>query len=292
MNTLNDRLSRPGDGEPLTRRNFTILSAVAGVAAAGCSAGPARAAPVTETDVQVKTTDGTCDAVLTHPAGQGAWPAAVVFPDALGLRPVFRDMAKRLAAEGYAVLTINQFYRSARPPVFTETPTPGDPAFMKRLTELRAPLTADAVMRDATAFIDFLDSQPVVNAKARAGVSGYCMGGPMTFQSAAVRPDRIGAGASFHGAGLVTDKPDSPHLLIPRVRAEFLVAIADNDDKREPDSKTKLKAAFAAAHRTAKVEVYDGAMHGWCVKGSPVYNEAAAERAWEELVALYKRVLV
>lgn len=283
------------DRAGLSRRGFTALGAVAGIAAVGCSApGQAMAAPVTDVDVQVKTADGVCDAVLAHPARKGAWPAAIIFPDALGLRPVFRDMAKRLAGEGYAVLVVNQFYRSQKPPIFTEVADMSDPnsPARKRLNELRAPLTSAAVMRDADAFVSFLDRQAVVNKAAKVGVSGYCMGGPMTMQTAASRPDRIGAGASFHGGGLAVDGPDSPHLLVPKMKAAFLFAVAENDDEKDPQAKVKLKDAYAAAGLPAKIEVYDGAMHGWCVKGSPVYNEAAAERAWSELLALYKGALV
>lgn len=285
----------PRGGEGVSRRDIAILGVAASAAAAGYSvAAPARAAPVVERDVQVKTADGTCDAVLTHPSGEGAWPAALVYPDALGLRPVFREMGKRLAGEGYTVLTINQFYRSAKPPIFTQPPDFSGPnsAFMARLTELRAPLTAEAQLRDAQAFLDFLDAQAAVKKTAKMGVSGYCMGGPMTMRAAAVRPDRVAAAASFHGGGLATEQPDSPHLLVPKMKASFFFAVAQNDDEKEPQVKVKLKEAYAAAGVPAKIEVFDGAMHGWCVKGSPVYNEAAAERAWAELIALYKKQLV
>jgi carboxymethylenebutenolidase len=286
-----------------SRRRFNALTAAAaasaGAAAAGCSqAAPAKpAAPTTSTDVMMKTADGSCEAVFVHPAGKGPWPGAVIWPDAMGLRDSFRQMAARLAAEGYAVLAVNQFYRSSKLPIFAEKPdmstvsNPDSPV-RKRLMELRGPLTPEATMRDADGFVTFLSAQPAVSKTAKMGVSGYCMGGPMTLQTAAARSDRIGASASFHGGGLVTDKPDSPHLLVPRTKADFLFAIAQNDDEQEPGSKTALKAACDAAGRKAVVEVYPGALHGWCVPDSPVYNHAAAEKAWGELLGLYKRALV
>jgi carboxymethylenebutenolidase len=278
----------------LSRREFTVLTVGTGVAVAS---GTALGASAVETAVQIKTPDGTCDAVLIHPEGSASWPGVILFPDALGLRPVMRDMGKRLAADGYTVLVPNQFYRSAKAPVFDRMISFQSKEDMARLAELRAPLTADAVMRDGTAFVGFLDAQSAVSKKVKMGVLGYCMGGPMTLQTAAAVPHRVGAGASFHGGGLVTDKPDSPHLLIPRIKAEFYMAIAANDDEKQPEAKTVLHQAFAAAKLPAKIEVYP-ALHGWCVKDmpamgdKPIYNEALAERAWGELTSLFKRVLV
>jgi carboxymethylenebutenolidase len=258
----------------------------------------AAVAGVTETDVQVHTPSGVCDAALIHPQGQGRWPAVILFVDAFGLRPAMRDMAKRLAVDGYTVLVPNPYYRSTKPPGLDPGFDFTNAADRAKLDALRALLTSDAVMQDAAAYVKFLDSQASVDKKAKMGVFGYCMGGPMTLQAAAAVPARIGAGASFHGGGLVTDKPDSPHLLVPKIKAQYYFGVAANDDARQPDAKTKLDEAFHAANLPAKIEVYEGTLHGWCVKdmplqnGKPIYNEAAAERAWNELVGLYKRAQV
>lgn len=273
----------------VSRRDFAALTVAAGATAV---AGAAQAAEMVETDVTIKTPDGTCDAVLFHPAGKGKWPAVLVWTDALGLRPAFRDMGKRLAAEGYVVLVPNPFYRSRPAPVFTGPFDFANPTDRAKLAELRKLLTPDAVTRDGAAYLAFLDAQKVTNTKKKAGVQGYCMGGPMTMQTAAALPGRVGAGGSFHGGGLVTASPESPHLLIPKMKASFYFGVAMNDDQKEPETKDKLKAAYAAAGLPAKIEVYDGAMHGWCVPGSAVYNQPAAERAWAELLALYKGALV
>ncbi len=278
------------DDQSLSRRGFTALSVATSVALAS---GAARAAAaVVETDVQIKTADGMCDAAFIHPEGKGTWPAVLIWTDALGLRPAFRDMGKRLAAEGYAVLAPNPFYRSAKAPVFPNGLDFSSTVDRARLTELRKPMTPDAVARDGTTFLAFLDAQAQVNHKAKAGVVGYCMGGPMTLQTAAAVPTRVGAGGSFHGGGLVSDGPDSPHLLVSKIKARYYFAIAANDDQRQPDAKDKLKAAFAAASLPATIVVYDATQHGWCVKDGTVYNEAQAERAWGELLALYKKSLV
>jgi carboxymethylenebutenolidase len=281
----------------ISRREFAALSlAVGATAAAGISG--AAAAAVVDTDVQVRTSSGTCDAALVHPQGNGRWPAAILFVDAFGLRAAMRDMAKRLAADGYTVLVPNPYYRSTKPPGLDPGFDFTNPADRAKLEALRAPLTNDAVMQDAAAYVKFLDSQSSVDKKAKMGVFGYCMGGPMTMQAAAAVPERINAGASFHGGGLVTDKPDSPHLLVPKMKAQYYFGIAANDAQRQPDAKTKLDEAFRAAHLTAKSEVYEGTLHGWCVKdmplqnGKPIYDEAPAERAWSELAALFKRAHV
>ena len=281
----------------ISRREFTALTVAAGVSAAT----GVTAAPVTEavdTDVSVKTPSGTCDAALVHPQGSGHWPAIILFPDAFGLRPTMRAMAKRLAMDGYTVLVPNPYYRSTKAPGIGPDFDFGNPTDRAKLAELRAPLTSDAVMQDAAAYVAFLDSHAGVSVKAKIGVVGYCMGGPMTMQAAAANPGRIGAGASFHGGGLVTDKPDSPHLLVPKIKAQFYIGIAANDDEKQPDAKTKLDESFHAAKGSARIEVYPGTLHGWCVRdmplqaGNPIYNEPQAERAWNELVTLYKRALV
>jgi carboxymethylenebutenolidase len=281
----------------ISRREFTALSIAAGLAAAtGASGGTA--AQMADTDVQITTPAGVCDAALIHPHG-GSWPGVILFTDVFGLRPTMRDMAKRLAADGFTVLVPNPFYRTSKAPGLTTDIDFNNAADRAKIDTLRAPLTGDGVMQDATAYVKFLDSQSSVNKKAKMGVFGYCMGGPMTLQAAASNPGRIGAGASFHGGGLVTDKPDSPHLLVAKIKAQYYFGIAMNDDQRQPDAKTKLDEAFKAANLQAKIEVYDGCLHGWCVKDMPnspgkppIYNEAQAERAWGELVSLYKRAHV
>jgi carboxymethylenebutenolidase len=284
--------------QSVSRREFAALTVAAGVAAATGIEAAQAAAAATVTDVEVRTPSGVCDAALAEPQGAGRWPAVVMFPDAFGLRPVLKDMALRLAREGFVVLVPNPFYRSARAPGIGPDFDFQKPADRAALAALRAPLTNDAVAEDAKALIAYLDTRPNVARQARAGVVGYCMGGLMTMQAAAGVPGRIGAGASFHGGGLVTDKPDSAHLLVPRMRAEFYFGVAANDDASQPDAKTQLADAFRAARLTARVEVYEGTLHGWCVPGPrmagerPIYNEAQAERAWRELVTLFTRTLV
>jgi carboxymethylenebutenolidase len=274
--------------------SFTRRSAVLTISAAAVVAGwptPALAANVVETDVMVPTPDGSADAALFHPAGAGSWPAVLMWPDILGLRPVFREMGRRLAAEGYVVLVPNPFYRVKRAPVVTgpfDFNKPEDRAKLKGLTDA---LTDAAIDRDAAAYIAFLDKQKQTNRRKAAGVQGYCFSGPFAFHTGAVRSDRIRAVATFHGGGLVTKNPDSPHLLIPKTKASFVVAIARNDDQKQPDAKDILKATFAAAKRPAIVEVYP-ADHGWCVPGSQTYDQASAERAWAELLRLYRANLI
>ena len=272
----------------VTRRSLMLT--IGSVAAAASLPSEAFAATVVENDVMVPTPDGSADAVLFHPAGSGSWPAVLIWPDIMGLRPVFREMGRRLAAEGYTVLVPNPFYRNQRAPVVTgsfDFNKPDDRAKLMKLRETLSDATADI---DANAFIAFLDQQSHVNRRKGAGVQGYCFSGPIAFHTAAVRSDRIRAVASFHGGGLVTKDPTSPHLLIPRTKADFLVAIARNDDQKQPDAKDVLKAAFAAAKRPATVEVYP-ADHGWCVAGSQAYSEPAAEKAWAELLKLYRAKL-
>jgi len=281
----------------ISRRQFTALSLAVGAAAAAGVSGAATTG-VIGANVQVRTPSGVCDAALIHPQGKGRWPAVILFVDAFGLRPAMRDMATRLAADGYTVLVPNPYYRSTKAPGIDPGFDFTNPADRAKLEALRAPITSDAVMQDAAAYVKYLDSQASVDKKARMGVFGYCMGGPMTMQAAAALPERIGAGASFHGGGLVTDKPDSPHLLVPKIKAQYYFGVAANDDQRQPDAKTKLDAAFHSVNLSAKIEVYEGTLHGWCVKdmplqaGTPIYNEAQAERAWNELVTLYKRARV
>ena len=271
----------------VSRRTFGLMT----VAAAGAaSAANAAAAKVVETDVTIRTPDGTADAVLFHPEGKGKWPAVLVWPDVVSLRQVFREMGRRLAAEGYVVLVPNLYYRVKKAPVAESGFNFANPDDRAKLTPMRATVTPEGTAKDAVAYLAYLDSRPQTDKRRKAGTQGYCMGGPLAFRTAAAVPNRIGAVASFHGGGLYTDKPDSPHLLLPRTRAEYLVLVAENDDKQDPTVKDKLKAALDAAKLKSKVEVYP-ADHGWTVKGSQVYEEAEAERAWAELLALYKRAL-
>ena len=272
-----------------TRRSVVLT--LSSVAAAAALPGAALAAKVIESDVTVPTADGSADAVLFHPAGKGSWPAVLMWPDILGLRPVFREMGRRLAGAGYTVLIPNPFYRTRRAPIVTGPFDFNDKAAMGKLMDLKATLTDARVDADATAFITFLDKQKQTNRRKGAGVQGYCFSGPFAFHTAAARPERIRAVGSFHGGGLVTKDATSPHLLIPKTKASFVVAIAQNDDQRQPEAKNVLKSAFAAAKRPATVEVYP-ADHGWCVAGGPAYNEAGAERAWAELLKLYRANLV
>lgn len=272
----------------VSRRSFVKATAAAAVLSSVPALGQEK---VVEKDVEVPMASGTCDAALFYPEGKGTWPAVLVWTDILGLRPVFRDMGRRLAAEGYVVLVPNPFYRKAKAPVVTGSFDFNKPEDRAKVMALAADLTADNDFSDAKSHVAFLDKQAQTNKGKKMGVQGYCMGGPLTFRTAAIRPDRIGAAATFHGGGLVTDKPDSPHLLIPKMKAEVLCCVAANDDQREPDAKVKLKEAFAAAHLKATVEVFAGCNHGWTVPGSEVYNQAGAERAWSEMSALYKRDL-
>ncbi len=272
----------------LSRRGFAAMT----VAAASVAANPALAqSNVVEKDVQMKTADGMCDAALFYPAAKGTYAAVLMWPDIMGLRPAFRDMGRRLAAQGYVVLVPNPFYRSAKAPVIGDNFDFSNPEQRAKLMGYRGAMTNDGIDHDAVAYLAFLDAQPQTSKTHKAGVQGYCMGGALSFRAAAAVPGRIGAVGSFHGGnGLVTDKPDSPHLLIAKTNAAYLICQAQNDDAQNPKMKDDLKAAFATAGKTATVDVYQ-ANHGWCVKGGAVYNEAEAERAWTALSQLYKTSL-
>jgi carboxymethylenebutenolidase len=234
--------------------------------------------------------DGTADCYFVHPS-TGEHPGVIIWPDILGLRPAFRQMGRRLAESGYSVLVVNPFYRRARAPVVPDGASFNDPEVRNTVFPLAQSLNADTHRADAIAFVNWLDEQDSVDGDRRIGTMGYCMGGPIIMRTAAARPDRIGAAASFHGGGLTTMTPDSPHLLIPQMRADLLIAIAENDDMTDPNSKNILREAFAAAGLKAEIEVYTGAQHGWCPPDSAVYNEAQAERAWSRLLALFEGAL-
>jgi len=272
----------------ISRRELGALTLGAGVAFALPRV--ANAMDTTDSEVGIKTPDGTADAYFVHPAS-GKYPAVLVWPDIFGLRPAFRQMGKRLAESGYSVLVVNPFYRTKKAPTAPEKADFNDPATRDMLMGLKATLNATTSQADAKAFIPWLDGQASVDTKRKAGTTGYCMSGPIAFQTAAALPDRVGAVATFHGGGLTTDQPDSPHLLIPKTKARFLVAIAENDDQKQPSSKDILRDAFAKAGRPAEVEVYAGALHGWCPPDSAVYNADQAEKAWSRLLALFKEAL-
>ena len=272
----------------LTRRQFGTLSVGAGMAM--LLPRPAGAVEVTGADLDVATPDGTADCHFVHPSS-GTHPGVLIWPDALGLRPAFRQMAKRLAESGYSVLVVNQYYRTTRAPVVQPGEHFGQEATRDRIIPLMRTLSPETHVTDARAFVSFLDEQAPVDGSRKMGTMGYCMGGPITMRTAAAVPDRIGAGASFHGGGLVTDQADSPHLLVPQMQAHYLFAIAENDDEEQPEAKDVLRETFAKAGLPAEIEVYAGALHGWCPPDSRVYNEAQAERAWSRLLALFETAL-
>ena len=289
-----DATTSQGD---LSRRDFVAVSLAAGLPAIGGRVAAADR-PVVEVDVSIATPDGMCDAAFIHPAA-GAHAGVLIWPDAFGLRPAMRDMGRRLAAQGYAVLVPNPFYRVAKAPIFETAANFDfrDKAAFDQLRPLMGSVNASgAAEKDAAAFIAFLDAQPQIDKSKKIGTQGYCMGGALVVRTAAAMPGRIGAGASFHGGGLVSDKPDSPHLLAPKVRARMYFGVASNDDQQQPDAKDKLKEAFAAAKNAATVEVYP-AQHGWCVPdmpiegGAQIYSKPEAEQAWSKLLALYGSAL-
>src|SRR6186713_597517 len=272
-----DRLEYEARGL-ITRRQFGVLVA-AGISMALPAVANAQATG--EKDVQIKTPDGTADAYFVYPSS-GSAPAVLIWPDIFGLRPAMRTMGKRLASSGYSVLVVNSFYRVGKPTATGATPIQEMMPFRKGMSQMTD-------MTDAKAFIAWLDQQPQVNRNRKIGTQGYCMGGPMAFNTASAMPDRVGAVASFHGGNLVTKEGDanSPHLLAAKTKAQFLIAIAENDDKSQPTVKDVLKQTFG---NRAEVEVYTAA-HGWCPPDTTVYNEAAAEKAWTRLLALYKQAL-
>jgi carboxymethylenebutenolidase len=267
----------------VTRRQFGVL---VGAGIALILPAVPNAVAVTESDVTIKTPDGSADCYFVHPAtGTGA--AVLIWPDIFGLRPAFRQMGKRLAESGYSVLVVNPFYRTKKAP----TADKGAATPIADVRPLAQTLNETTQLSDAKAFIGWLDQQPSVAKNRKVGTQGYCMGGPMAFRTAVAMPDRVGAVASFHGGGLVSDQPNSPHVQAANTKAQFLVAIAANDDARSPNDKVALKETFEKAKVAAEIEVYEGAAHGWCPPDSGVYNEPQAEKAWSRLLALYGKAL-
>ncbi len=267
----------------VTRKQF---GAMLGAGVAMMLPKAANAVTVTEMDVAVRTPDGMADGYFVHPAS-GTAPGVLIWPDIFGLRPAFQKMGKRLAESGYSVLVVNPFYRVKKAP----TAEAGGATPIQELIPLARALNETTQMTDAKAFIGWLDGQQSVAKDRKMGTQGYCMGGPIAFRTAAAAPERVGAVASFHGGGLVTDAPNSPHLQAAKSKAQFLIAIAENDDARSPNEKTVLKETFAKANLPAEIEVYAGAAHGWCPPDSKVYNEAQAEKAWSRLLVLYGKAL-
>jgi carboxymethylenebutenolidase len=272
----------------LTRRRFGAMALGAGLAAVLPKL--ANAAETKGANIEIKTPDGTADAYFVHPA-KGKFPGVLIWPDIFGLRPAFQDMATLLAESGYSVLVINPFYRTQKAPTAPEQADFNDPATRQALMSLAGTLTPTTAATDGKAFVEFLDKQPAVDKKRKVGTTGYCMGGPFVLRTAATLPARIGAAATFHGGGLVTDKPDSPHLLIPEMTAHFLIAIAENDDQRQPEAKNVLRDSFAKAGLPAEIEVYAGTLHGWCPPDAHVYNHDQAEKAWSRMLALFSSAL-
>jgi len=267
----------------VTRRQFGVLL---GAGVAMMLPRVVNAVAVTDAEVTVTTPDGTCDCYFVHPAtGTGA--GVLLWPDIFGLRPAMRQMGKRLAESGYSVLVVNPFYRVKKAP----TADNGAATPIPQLMPLAQALSETTQMTDAKAFIGWLDQQASVAKNRKMGTQGDCMGGPIAFRTAAAVPDRVGAIASFHGGGLVTTTPNSPHLQAAKTKARLLIAIAANDDERSPNDKNVLKETFEKANLPAEIEVYAGAAHGWCPPDSGVYNEPQAEKAWSRLLALYGKAL-
>jgi carboxymethylenebutenolidase len=267
----------------VTRRQF---GALVGAGVAMMLPKVVNAVSVSDGEVTIKTPDGECDAYFVHPSS-GTAPGVLLWPDIFGLRPAMRQMGKRLAESGYSVVVVNPFYRTKKSP----TASQGAATPIQELMPLAQALNETTHMTDAKAFIAWLDQQPSVAKNRKVGTQGYCMGGPIAFRTAAAVPDRVGAVASFHGGGLVTPQPNSPHLQASKTKAQMLICIADNDDKRAPTDKDVLKETFAKSGQPAEIEVYTGSAHGWCPPDSGVYNEPAAEKAWGRLLVLYGKAL-
>lgn len=243
-----------------------------------------------EEEIEIHTKDGTSDGVFYNPDGEGRFPGVIFLTDIGGIRPATRDMARRLAAEGYCVLLPNVFYRSGRPPLWDFPRKLGEERTMKRIAELSAPVTPEAMGRDASDYVDFLPSQDSVSAGVM-GVVGHCFTGPMALRTAATRPDRIAAAASFHGVRLFTDDPASPHLLLPRVKARLYFAHAVEDHSMPEEAIEKFHRALEAWGGKFESEIYEGAYHGWTALDSPVYNGPQAERAFQKMTTLFAETL-
>jgi carboxymethylenebutenolidase len=288
QDSFGDMLSYSRRADVVSRRQFGALSVGAGLTM--MLPPVANAADIVESDVEIKTTNGSADAYLVHPAS-GKSAGVLMWPDIFGLRPAFRMMGKRLAEAGYTVLVPNPFYRIKRAPIVPPGASFQDEATRNTLMGMMQSLTPTTQQTDARAFIPFLDQQASIDRKRKLATTGYCMGGPIAFRTAATFPGRVGALASFHGANLVSNNPDSPHLLIPSMKAAALIAIAANDDEKQPEAKNVLRESFAKAKLAAEIEVYAGTMHGWCPPDSAVYNEAQAEKAWGRMLDLFKKSL-
>ena len=284
-NTVEESLTYLGE---MSRRDFSKAAVRSALAISLPLAFGAEA--VVSSNVSIETPDGIGDALFAHPA-EGAHPAVLMWPDILGLRPAFQKMAIRLAQSGYAVLCVNPYYRDSAAPVVEVGETFGDASTREKVTPMYRKLNARTHQTDAIAFTQWLDAQQAVNSNRKIGTMGYCMGGPIVFRTAAASPNRIGAACSYHGGGLVTKASDSPHLLIPSMKAKFLIAIAENDDERDPNATMVLASDFAKHGLSAEIEVYEDAMHGWCVIDSPVYSHASAEKAWARTLVLFNEAL-
>jgi carboxymethylenebutenolidase len=272
----------------LTRREFSATLTTAAIAA--MLPPIAAASDIHAAEVSVPTPDGEADCWLAHPV-DGRHAGVILWPDIKGIRPAFRMMGERLAQSGYTVLVVNPYYRTVKGDVIKTGEEFSDPAVRERLLPHARTLSPETCVTDGGAFIEYLDNHPSVDPERQVGTMGYCMTGSYTIRLAAAYPERIGAGASFHGGGLATDKEDSPHLLVPETDAGFLIAIAENDDEKDPEDKTLLREAFKNSNARAEIEVYEGTLHGWCPPDGAAHNPAQAERAWERMLALFEREL-
>jgi len=243
-----------------------------------------------EKEIEIRAADGTVDGIFFRPEGDRQWPGVIFLTDIGGIRPATRDMARRLAAEGYCVLMPNVFYRTARPPVFDFPRVLGEERTMKRIAELSAPLTPEAMARDASDYVEFLAAQDSISDGAM-GVVGHCITGGMSMRAAAARQDRIAAAASFHGVRLFTDAPTSPHLALPRIKARLYFAHAVKDNSMPEEAIEKLDRALDAWGGEYESEIYEDAYHGWTALDSPVYNGPQAERAFQKLTELFVETL-
>lgn len=272
----------------LNRRQFAAIGAAGVLAACTGTAGEAGkgSRALRESALVIATPDGRCDAFFVHPA-RGRHPAVIMWPDVAGLRDAYKEMARRLAAAGHAVLVVNHYYRTMKAPIFNTISEWRTPDGQARLKPAFAALSREGTIRDARAFVAWLDGQKAVDTKRGVGTAGYCMTGPYTVVTAAAAPERIRVACSFHGGGLVTEANDSPHRILAQTTASFLIAIARNDDARAPGEKDTLREAAKAAGRPAEIEVYK-ADHGWCTLDAPAYDKAEADRAWGRMLALFK----